>query len=1159
MRPAGRLIHPALDPGLDLLPLAEARLTGRQRLAVVLQAAGLMSLLDRAGWHLPTGWSDAGVTTGVTTLGCLALRRPRAVAPGRAVQLPQELLRELLGVLFGATGPGGEKGEPGRLAGRGEALRAARELLAAWRQTLVPIAPDAAVALVLEAAPFLWGPAFGAARRALAGGIEWDEALAARPAAPDPATNAGLAASASPGLPAPAGRLLWVAGSGRFRRRLLAGTPDLATLAARLATAEAESLWYGEEEGPPLALAAARRWRAAVAAWRRAPPGGEAESRELAAALFALGRFEAALRALERGRAAASRALRLRCQIQLGRLGAARVTLRALAASPLAAPTLVEVADAAVRLLANVGDSPAAAGWVERALAAGEQAADAATSLRAQLVAALAAWDREDTAAMDRHLARAESALPRVPDLRWRFQHALGLRAMAASQGDLVVRHLALALGAGRRLLARHEAAGLWNDLGVGRAQAGDLPGAERAFLHALRLFAGCDGPRATTLALHNLAEVRLRRGRLAGVHDILERSAAANRLSGNLRGLAQDGELLARHELLLGRPAAALALARGASDELARHGSLWHRAELSLLAARALGWLGRAAEAAAALAALPPPGAGDFDAEELPALWAHAGAAETARARAEALPPPLGKLWQRALSPQPPTPLDALWTALAALPAHRAARLAYDLELLRPGVVPASWRRAAVETFRRLGGEPPAVLLETDSAAAWHALEAYAVRPAGDAAALAALFAAAGYPEAELEWWPAGSPVDRAEHPSDPLPFPSLDRSSSTSPSPATPRLEARLENGLLRLTARRIDDTLVALFALAQRDVASSSPSASPMPGAFGASSVREPAQHGRGAWDGEAGMIGRSPRFRAAMARLARLARADIPVLILGETGTGKELAARRIHQASPRAGAPFLAVNCAALSETLLLADLFGHVRGAFTGADRDRAGVFESAHGGTVFLDEIGDLPPPAQGMLLRVLQEGEVRRLGESLARRVDVRVLAATHRDLMRAVEAGAFRQDLFYRLRVGSIELPPLRERGDDVQLLADHFIARLARSAGRSTRLTNEARGLLSAHRWPGNVRELENRLRLAAALADGSLGAEHLDLPAAPAAAPPAAPTYHREVDSLRRRLVAEALSTCGGNGAEAARRLGLTRQALSYLVRRLGLA
>jgi DNA-binding NtrC family response regulator len=738
-------------------------------------------------------------------------------------------------------------------------------------------------------------------------------------------------------------------------------------------------------------------------------------------------------------------------------------------------------------------------------------------------------------------MARAEADLPQAPEARWRWQQALGLRAMAAGEGPVVVEKLALALGAGRRLLARHEAAGLWNDLGVGRAQAGDLPGAERAFLHAMRLFAGCDGPRATTLALHNLAEVRLRRGRLAGVHDILERSAAANRLAGNLRGLAQDAELLARHELLLGRPAAALALCRGASDELARHGSFWRRGELALLAARALGWLGRGAEAAAALAAAPSPGGAELDSEELPALWAHAGSTAAALAHAAALEAPLATLWQRVLSQDPFPPADPAWGALAELPPHRAARLAYDLELLRPGLVPAAWRRAAVETFRRLGGDPPPVLLETDAAGAWHALAAYAQLPPGEGAALAALFAAAGYPEAELSWWAADSALE--------------------PPPAAAPHLEARLPAGLLRLTSRRIDDTLAALFALARRDVSGLAGLASER---GGAAAVREAAEVWRGAWPmargADGGMIGQDPRFRAAMVRLARLARADVPVLVVGETGTGKELAARRIHQRSARAAAPFLAVNCAALSETLLLADLFGHVRGAFTGADRDRAGVFESANGGTVFLDEIGDLPPSAQGLLLRVLQEGEVRRLGESLPRRVDVRILAATHRDLARRVAAGAFREDLFYRLRVGSVDLPPLRDRGDDVQLLADHFILRLAQSAGRPITLTNDARSVLAVHRWPGNVRELENCLRLAAALADGALGAEHLELPAAAAAA--AEPTtlpYHQELDALRRRLVAEALAACGGNGAEAARRLGLSRQALSYLVRRLGLA
>ncbi len=165
----------------------------------------------------------------------------------------------------------------------------------------------------------------------------------------------------------------------------------------------------------------------------------------------------------------------------------------------------------------------------------------------------------------------------------------------------------------------------------------------------------------------------------------------------------------------------------------------------------------------------------------------------------------------------------------------------------------------------------------------------------------------------------------------------------------------------------------------------------------------------------------LVGESPALLAALDRLDRLAPGKLPVLILGESGTGKELAARRLHRRSPRAARPFVAVNCAALSETLLLSDLFGHARGAFTGADRDRKGVFETAHGGTVLLDEIGDLPLAAQGLLLRVLQEGEIRRLGESEARRVDVRVLAATHRDLAAMIEEGSFRRDLYFRLRVG------------------------------------------------------------------------------------------------------------------------------------------
>jgi transcriptional regulator with GAF, ATPase, and Fis domain len=283
--------------------------------------------------------------------------------------------------------------------------------------------------------------------------------------------------------------------------------------------------------------------------------------------------------------------------------------------------------------------------------------------------------------------------------------------------------------------------------------------------------------------------------------------------------------------------------------------------------------------------------------------------------------------------------------------------------------------------------------------------------------------------------------------------------------------------------------------------------------------------------------------------------------MPVLLLGESGSGKELAAREVRRASARAGAPWVPVNCAALSETLLLSDLFGHARGAFTGADRARAGVFETANGGTVFLDEIGDLPPVAQGNLLRVLQEGEVRRLGESTARRVDVRLVAATHRDLGAMVRDGRFRQDLYYRLKVCTVTLPPLRERGGDVMLLAEHFLAAERRRRERpQLHLAADACRALEAHRWPGNVRELAHALQAAAALAgNGPIRAAMLDL-GAPSVEEPvsAASAYHQELDDFRRGLLRRALRAAGGQRAEAARRLGLSRQALSYLVLHLGL-
>jgi DNA-binding NtrC family response regulator len=293
-----------------------------------------------------------------------------------------------------------------------------------------------------------------------------------------------------------------------------------------------------------------------------------------------------------------------------------------------------------------------------------------------------------------------------------------------------------------------------------------------------------------------------------------------------------------------------------------------------------------------------------------------------------------------------------------------------------------------------------------------------------------------------------------------------------------------------------------------------------------------------------------------------RLVRFAAQGVTVLVHGESGSGKEAVARAVHHLSPRAHAPFVAVNVPAIPAALLESELFGHVRGAFTGAERDRAGLLEEAARGTIFLDEIGDLASGLQSKLLRTLQDRELRRLGENRSRRIDVRVVSATSFDLAREVEAGRFREDLFYRLHVAVIELPPLRRRGRDAILLARHFLEVFARDYGRGAlRLSPEAASALLAHSWPGNVRELQNAMAQAAALADrdGLIGLPHL--PDALRRAAPrsgAAASYRARLDAHRRDLIAEALEEARGNRSLAARRLGLSRQALRYLVRELGL-
>jgi two-component system NtrC family response regulator len=304
----------------------------------------------------------------------------------------------------------------------------------------------------------------------------------------------------------------------------------------------------------------------------------------------------------------------------------------------------------------------------------------------------------------------------------------------------------------------------------------------------------------------------------------------------------------------------------------------------------------------------------------------------------------------------------------------------------------------------------------------------------------------------------------------------------------------------------------------------------------------------------------LVGSSASMREVQKAIGMLADTDATVLITGETGTGKEVVARAIHRHGRRSGKPFVAVNCAAIPGELLESQLFGHVRGAFTGAVSDRVGSFREANGGTLFLDEIGDMDLALQAKLLRVLQDRVVTPLGGKPVP-VDVRILAATHRDLAQAAREGRFREDLFYRLGVVPVSLPPLRERLADIVPLAEHFLA-LAAGHGTPKRLSAEAAGRLLAHPWPGNVRELRNAMERVAVLARRPvIAAEDLAFLQGEA---PGSETGWLEGDlpsaitRLETAMIRRALTACGGNRAEAARKLGIHRQLLYEKMRRYGL-
>ena len=322
---------------------------------------------------------------------------------------------------------------------------------------------------------------------------------------------------------------------------------------------------------------------------------------------------------------------------------------------------------------------------------------------------------------------------------------------------------------------------------------------------------------------------------------------------------------------------------------------------------------------------------------------------------------------------------------------------------------------------------------------------------------------------------------------------------------------------------------------------------------------SSIKDPVETAR-----SLGIVGVDTSFTRVLHYCAQVADGDVPVLILGETGTGKEGCARLIHKLSPRADKPFVAINCGGIAESLIDSQLFGHVRGAFTGANKDRPGIFERAHGGTLFLDEVGELPTSVQVKLLRVLQEGEVEPLGDGQVRKVDVRILAATHVNLEQAVQDGSFREDLYYRLHVGRIEMPPLRQRRRDIVPIAQSILCKMNANSSRIRRFSSQALTKLTEMSWPGNIRQLSNVITISAQLcATEVIDVEDLKVDDHRRSSDnvfDAIPDpYHGFLvkdflDQARVHLYERALDMAGSNQAEAARLLGVSAQSVNKYMR-----
>lgn len=914
-----------------------------------------------------------------------------------------------------------------------------------------------------------------------------------------------------------------------------------------------------DPDGERVAVAGPSRWRrmlapmdgderqriaaggdAARSYWQRvrdvdteSPLPESAEDRSgLARLLLEDGRFEAALKLVKDTRRTDDLLVRLRAQLRLGRTAAARRSLSALDKRPLSGRRALEQCELAIGIQAVAGRSDQLGSWSERVLdaAVGPQAA------QGRALRALVKWELGELDAMASLLDPAGGEPERRLDPRQWLE--LGARARLASADGRFHEAEQLLVAGLRRLRERlpvYERGLLWNELATIRLAVNDFGGAERAARIAVSLFRRCDGPAGRAAAHGKLAETRIRTGRFAGVPETIDSLRREGLMAGSAPGVVEARLLEARLFVSLGRWESALECCETALENLCGRRSGWRQLRsLRLLSARALVQLGRDGEAAKELSeALERPLAAWTPAEvgDLAPLLLLTGLRDEARAIVAGTAHE--GLWEAVAENRPPDAAD--WRRVEAQGAFAAALTVHDLVCLGVETVPVGLVSAAVRALSAVGAEALVQRVDGARIGPWRALRLFLATPDPGADAYRILMAAAGHPEARLAVHGSAGGFDAPDAQGEVL----LEGPGGSD------RFAVDAAAGRLVLSAKGIDEPARALAAA----VAARLPAGRRR--RLEASELAEPR------WTANSGMVGKSKALLEVQARVEKFAAHDLPVLILGESGTGKELLARQLHRSSARASRPWLAVNCAALPDGLLLSDLFGHLRGAFTGAHSDRAGVFESADGGTVFLDEIGELPWAAQGMLLRLLQEGEIRRVGESRTRRLDFRLVSATHKDLAEMVKAGEFRQDLYYRLRVAYVEAPPLRERDEDVMLLARHFLE-TSGELGQDLKFSDEARAKILDYSWPGNVRELKNAIDGAVALAEGpEISVDMLGLPAgAVEETAPQQSGYHWKMEQYRRRLIGKALEESGGNQARAARALGISRQALSYLVRKL---